>query len=171
MLQSGFALPCGAHRRWWTPRISGSRVAGGPVAGLAADQGGSAPGRAAAPGPRAGSPARTGMLIAALGSAWAWNPQAPRANTACDGRFDWAVCPHRQRLAGGMPTNRSQPCPAPLGDVPPPGLGAHGEREGEGRPGAVPGLVPRTPRGRTGARNAAQASPRGLQAYRTIAWL
>ena len=69
------------------------------MAGLAADQGGSAPRRVAAPVPRAktgaaGSPARTRMLIAALWSACARNPQAPHANTACDGRFDLAVCPH-----------------------------------------------------------------------------
>ena len=90
----------GTYIRWLIPRISGSRVAGVPVIGLAVDQGGSAPRRAAAPVPRAetgagGSPARTRMLSAALWSAFARNPQAPHANTACDGRFDLAVCPQR----------------------------------------------------------------------------
>ena len=66
----------GTYIRWLTPRISGSRVAGVPVVGLATDQGGSAPRRAAAPVPRAGtgadgSPARTRMLSAALWSAFA----------------------------------------------------------------------------------------------------
>ena len=74
MSKSVSCLQIGTYRPDWTAGPSRSRVVGDPN--------GIAPRRAAAPVPRAemdthGSPARARMLIAALWSAFARNPQAP----------------------------------------------------------------------------------------------
>ena len=88
----GISVHIGTYRPDLTAGPSRSRVVGDPH--------GIAPRRAEAPVPRAetgtdGSPARTKMLIAALWSAFARNPQAPHANTACDGRLSLCTWPHR----------------------------------------------------------------------------
>ena len=89
--------------------IAGSRVVGVPH--------GIAPRRAAAPVPRAGTgadgrPARAGMLRAALWSARAWNPQAPHANTACDGRFDVWAWPQTLHVCDVCAGSTLTTCPA-----------------------------------------------------------
>ena len=63
---------------------------------------------------------------------------------------------HGQRLAVGIPVDGTEAHPAHLRDVQPSFLDAHVGRDGEGRLGVVPGLVPGTPvSGRSGSKNAA----------------
>ena len=75
------------------------------------------PRRAAAPVPRAGTgadgrPARGEILRTALWSARAWNPQAPHANTACDGRFGVGAWPQTLHVCDVCTGSTLTTCPA-----------------------------------------------------------